>query len=304
MSEYIKKLKTFFNKNSKKIIINLIILVLVYLLLEAYAATVLYKRYQGTFKDIRNLPMIIKLFNPQTYDSGYRPPLETENSDKKSVIVFGCSFAYGFRIGDAFGEKLHALTGRNVYNRSQECTGPQMMLYQLQHPEKLFKLTKNCGYIIYVYAADAEDRGVKYRCCPISDHVIVRYKLMKNDALKLQTINLYKTYSFIYRLMEESFPQRFGNDYCNKLFYEMIKQSYELSQKIYPNSKFIILNYTDHDVTFGDELKKIGIEIISLPDLTKENMFQLKYQVEPYDTHPNEKAWSLITPLLIKRTGM
>ena len=52
------------------------------------------------------------------------------------------------------------------------------------------------------------------------------------------------------------------------------------------------------------ELEEIGIKVISLPDLTDENLFQTKYQISKSNIHPNAKAWEHITPRFIKAAGI
>lgn len=216
-------------------------------------------------------------------------------------MIFGCSFGFGDGLDDYqnFSGQLNKITNFNVFNRSEGGIGPQIMLYQFE-TKKVLDITKDCDYIIYVYIPDHLRRNMMFRCFPFLYKVSVRYMLNKDDELKLQTIPFYLAYSNIYKLYEANTPQRYGEDYSKKLLYKIIEKSYKLSKEFYPNSKFIVFNYSQEEFPLENELKNLGVQVVSVIDLTDENLADVKYQISEYDGHPNAKAWEFITPLFIE----
>ncbi len=47
-------------------------------------------------------------------------------------------------------------------------------------------------------------------------------------------------------------------------------------------------------------LKENGFNVISAPEITNNKILSKKYAI-PYDGHPNEEAWNLLTPLIAKK---
>ena len=99
-------------------------------------------------------------------------------------------------------------------------------------------------------------------------------------------------------------PKLRGVEYTENLFYKVIEESYKKSQEFYPNSKFILLDYSYDGLPKKEELEKLGIQVISLSDLTDINVETVEYWNSEFDPHPNEKAWNLLTPLFIKKTNI
>lgn len=295
----------------KKIIRISLIILLLYLFLEFLAMAICVSKYKENIRDaiksgssIKNL-ISIRMFNDKLYDKYYRQPIIVHNAKDGDIIIFGCSFGYGDGLenNQTFGYKLSQILHRNVYNRSDGGFGPQMMLYQIQSG-KIAKLVKNANSIIYVYAADPEHRSLKYRCWPFLYKVSVRYKLMKDNSLKLQKISYLFAHSFIYRLIEEAYPKILGEEYCKKLFIRIIEESYIETQNLYPNSNFYILVYSHYNFPYKEQFEKMGIKVIQVKDLTNENLQNIEYVISEYNHHPNEKAWDLITHLFVKEAEM
>lgn len=174
------------------------------------------------------------------------------------------------------------------------------MLYQFE-TKKVLDITKNCDYVIYVYIPDHLRRHMMFRCFPFLEKVTVRYMLNKDDELELQMIPSYLAYSNIYKLYESKALDMYGEDYSKKLLYKIIEQSNKLSKEFYPNSKFIVFNYSQEKFPMEKELQNLGIQVVSIIDLTDVNLSTVEYQLSEYDDHPNAKAWEFITPLFIKR---
>ena len=294
-------------KKFQIIIINIMLIILIYLLLEIASVLICLHRYPNGINYFVSpyfkMGLNVKLFNPKTYDEYYRNPIIV-NNDKKPIVIFGCSFAFGSGYGsDIVGEIISKLTDRSVYNRAFGGMGPQMMLYQLRSG-KIKEITNDVSYIIYIFAADPEVRTLKFRNWPFLGYMGIKYKLMKDGSLKLKTPNLYMTYSNIYRMIEDSFPMFLSRKYIGDLYYQIVKESYMEVKKQFPNCKFIILNYRQDEMAHQKDIEALGIKIINKSDLTEENLNSLKYQLSKDDSHPNKSAWNLILPVFVKKANI
>lgn len=95
-----------------------------------------------TLNKEKNSPGFFKDFNIK-YNWAYQ--------DKKPIIIFGCSFAYGAMLNEEqkIHTKLSKLLKRNIYNFGQCGAGIQFM-YSLLNTEDFFKQIK--GYYIHIYS--------------------------------------------------------------------------------------------------------------------------------------------------------
>ena len=72
-------------------------------------------------------------------------------------------------------------------------------------------------------------------------------------------------------------------------------------QKHWKHTKYVFVLYDslkDEEILLN-MLKNDGFIILNLPKLTKENLLDEKY-IFKKDYHPNEAAWNLITPIIVK----
>ena len=179
-----------------------------------------------------------------------------------------------------------------------------MMYYAIEKG----KVADNIDTYIYVYICDHELRSCKFRCTPLLPYVVPKYKLGKNNKLKIEYPNFFQRHSFIYREFESVFPLYYKNGkYANEVFRNVVLQSYSQLKKKNNNMKFIILNYSDfltEDFPCVNEFNNAGIEVISVNDLTSQNMFQEKYYIAPSDTHPNAVAWDMVSRKLVEKCDL
>lgn len=295
----------------KIIFINILLMVAMISLLEiaAFAMNVYRYKYQlycafmagDKPKDTFAYP---PGFNKDKFDVYYRQPNIAENSTKNPILVFGCSFAYGDGLenNETIAGQLSKLTNRTVYNRAEGGMGPQMMLYQLK-TGIIKNMVKDCDYVIFVNIADSNRRCVMYRCWPFLPKTGVKYKLSKNNKLILNTLPQIIIKSNLYRYIDDTYSNTIDS---NKIFYAILKESYEETKNLYPGSRFIILNYSKEKIEIAPELEYLGIEIINFEDLNIkiDDIFDLKYQLSEYDWHPNKEAWEYIVPKLIKKLNI
>lgn len=133
----------------KKLYINIIILIIIFIIFELFSSFITYNLL--FFQQTDRVKYIINSINKenvinwlkwldygkklQTFNDTYeqRNYFSVENryktvgsKNKKPVVIFGCSFAYGEYLKDnqTFGYKLSKQTGRTVYNFAYSGWGP------------------------------------------------------------------------------------------------------------------------------------------------------------------------------------
>ncbi len=273
--------------------------------MEFLSLTVLYfSSPDGLKNDIKmygsSLLFDVRDFKDEKYLSFIHKPVIVPNSKKAPIGIFGCSFGYGGE-NNIFGRDLSKLTNRSVYNYSVQGVGPQMMYYAIDKG----KVNDSIDTYIYVFFGDHNLRCCKFRCNPFVNYVVPRYNLKQNDTLKIQYPNTFQRTSFIYRAYEQIFPLYYQNgNYADKVFYNVVMQSFERLKEKNNSIKFIILIYSDiskEDFCCGERFEEAGIDLVFVNDLTGENMMTLKYQISPDDSHPNLAAWDLISKKLVQK---
>lgn len=279
-----------------KIILNIIIILLIYILFKFVSLTVLVRRDSPVLKDAAAYAG--RLLFQSNYKKLYKehnfiPPVIPDKYDKKPIIIFGCSYAEGRSIKpleyeEKFSYKLYQATNRPVYNRAFESQGLQYMLYQLED-ENLYKELPEPEYIVYVYIKD-HIRRLYRECCPWNKSLF--YKERSGKLVRIENPLVY-TYPFaLCRTLKK----------INYKNYSFLKKHFiyakSLSDKHWPNAKWIILLYDEENTENFKELEKYGFEIAPASNLTQiDFLTDLKYRISEHDPHPTKEAWELLTPL-------
>lgn len=255
----------------------------------------------------------IKFFN---FDLENFPAKEREpeglNYKKKPIVIFGCSYAYGFELNreDTLSYKLSNLTKRPVYNRANPGWGVQHMLYQVRK-NKFYELVPEPEYAIFVlmddhfrrlYTLTFMNREMLY------ENFNLRYKEKDNQLIEIRNIN--PVFNFIKRLY---LTNKLYNFYLTNIFLrnERYQRSFDFIVKHFSESKFEMQRHwkkTKYVIVFYDEfyydeilmnkLKDEGFIIINLPKESKLNLLSKEYTIVDY--HPSAKAWEVLTPIIIK----
>ncbi len=284
--------------------INLILLLMLMMVLEIC----LYYHHKKSYPEIA---YIIKKFNYKDILSMYKlRPVEGINYSKSPLIVFGCSYAYGqgLNIEQTFGYKLSAMTKRPVYNYSLPGKGLQNTLYMLQN-NMTDPNIKNPEYIIYIFMYDQIRRLYSTVCF----HDFTGYPVYKmgNDGLmhlKQDYYPIYKqfyTYYFFnnifYIYVYSHFMKKHSKLIC--AYFNTINA--EIKKK-YPDTNFVILMYDANSNNFGLNFSSIdkSIKIINTKDLSDISLSKEEYHLKKDDFHPNEKAWDVLLPPLIKTLNL
>lgn len=244
---------------------------------------------------------------------GFRKPIGLKNK-KRPVVLFGCSYTWGAGLNEnqTFGYKLSKLSKRPVYNRAYSAWGVQHMLYQLQRETDLDKI-HNPEFIIYTIFCDQMYRLNTFCFLPKEDLVYLKYKEENGKLVQDRPLLPFLYRFYLTRCIERNLWSLKVNDpkYMNQNFdyLKMVfEQSKQITDKKYPNSKFVILIYNEMTVNWymntdrWKELEKEGFIVLDSNKITKHDLSLNKYRI--MDGHPNEAAWNLIVPALVKNLNM
>ncbi len=243
-------------------------------------------------------------------NSEYRP-IENIESQKDSIVLFGCSFTWGTGLNDneTFSYQLGKLTNRPIFNRAMGGWGVQHMLYQLRNKDFykhiISENKKNPEYIIYTFISSHKSRIYIPVCYFYNPCYLAFYKKDKktNDFI-LKNRNFFTDkIIFYYPILEKIFKILEGK-YCEKI--DEIVFDYFIAckrqQKInLPNTKFVIIFYDQNAFLSESCMKKL--EEAGFILITK-NDFQIDTDDIAYrlpDTHPNALAWEKITPAIVDK---
>lgn len=145
---------------------------------------------------------------------------EILNSDsvEKPILIFGCSFAYGYKI--SIEKTLHKVlakyTSRPVYDRSYAGWGINQMLYQLSN-EKFYEIIPEPEYVIYVYLSDHVRRLYQPCLYSIFQYYGAFYHLVNGKLMLKKTRIFYDRFNLVARTYDKFFspyPKK------NKEFFE------------------------------------------------------------------------------------
>lgn len=234
----------------------------------------------------------------------YRKVVNPESS-LKPILLFGCSFVYGYKIPESAiaSEVFGRYTNRPVYNRAQDGLGVNLMLYQLQN-EEFYKIIPEPQYIIYNFIDD-HPRRMYETCVPFVNYYYdIFYKIKNNKVVQTKYLNkfysveeLKKKYYF-HKIKEEKFREK-----QRQLLLLQLIECNNLIKQHWPDSEFIIFVYTNDDSLLGEikgELEQNGIRIIYRKDIAPYDDYDVRFSLSNKDLHPNEHAWEYIVPKLMK----
>lgn len=260
-----------------------------------------------------------KFFNGVNMSYG-RLPDGLEYKGKPPIVVFGCSFAYGFFLepNQTFSYKLAELLKRPVYNRAANAWSTHHMYYQTLQ-DSFYEDTQNADTYIYIMIENHLSRIHLEHFYIVDEHVYLHYNLKDGKFV----MNNYKNkFSNFIRAL---YTRRYFNHYNsinykngNKkklekridLVHRYIKESKDnIESRLGKKINFIVVYFEKNDWTIpGKEIltKKLnedGIQAFSTMELTDEDLNAEEYNMIE-NGHPKEAAWDLLTPLIAKKIGL
>ena len=241
---------------------------------------------------------------------------EGTNYKKKPVVVFGCSFAYGFDLENeqTFSYKLSHLTKRPVYNRAVSGWGIQHMLNQVRQSD-FYKDVPEPEYAVFIMIKDHFRR--LYVPTFMSSHLLselfnLRYEYKNNELEeKYPKGKLQETIqrSYIVQKLQHFYINNITlneRNYANYMTFaiEHFIESKQAMEKHWKNTKYVIVLYQGfkNDELFKKVLEDNGFIVISVP-----NDYHINTRAEEYESdtfHPNEKAWNIITPKIAETLNL
>lgn len=253
----------------------------------------------------------------------FRPISGEKYNDKKPILIFGCSFAFGAGLEDnqTISSKLSAATKRTAYNFGICATGIQHMLALIKNPNLYNKITQTPEHIIYIYITDHIIERLQTNIYPspmTTNGINLTYKF-KDNRLILDYKPFYNfSKNFIVKsLYYQADLKRRNEDqatkeYNAKLVKQIFIESKKEIEKKYPNIKFTIIRYEVEDDNadifempqMWSDLENEGFTVIKSSDLIGR-----KYKYHSQDTnedyyHPSEQAWDMLIPPLIKKLDL
>lgn len=243
-------------------------------------------------------------------------------SDKKPIIVIGCSYAYGVCLDreDNFAANLNKVTGRKTYNRGIPGSGPQFVYLQLKN-KQIKQDIPEADIIIYPFIYSHISRSF--------EHLLTYFLTDINPLLEEKNgklIEKKQPFWFLYSsfiakvFLEYSDEQTYFKELNagKPLFFKTLEESYKEAKKKYPNVKFVLLevsqgNMCEPDYQKGSQelteedinrIKSLGIIYLNAEEVVGHDFRDVdKYRIADKD-HPNGKLWAELTPKLVQKLGI
>ncbi|MGN0005268.1 MAG: hypothetical protein ACI37Z_04795 [Candidatus Gastranaerophilaceae bacterium] len=241
-----------------------------------------------------------------------RKPDGLEFSKKKPLLLFGCSYAYGFALNQnqTLSYKLAHILKKPVYNRAVTGNGFQLM-YIMSTKDRLYKDLPTPDTVMYVMLND-HFRRMLGETFDIRDRYFYPYFEYKNGDLiydnhKNKILNFLKS-SYLTRLILKNKIICQLNDYNNADYLTdfalayFVKTREQLEKRYNTKLKFYVVLfdvYLFRDM-LKEKLKQNGFEVIDVKDFSDENFYSDKY-FSKETIHPREITWDVLTPEIAKR---
>lgn len=255
-----------------------------------------------------------------------RKPVGIEYTKKKPIVIFGGSFGYGDQLRDNqnFSYKLSQMTQRPVYNRAFYGGCPAFMLYQLQDDD-FYKNVPEPEFVIYVYIEDHINRLYYYTNWYPENRLYLRYHIVDNKIKRVDEEQFIYKLSFlnIVKIIQRQIVSLKYNDVSNsfQLLFRIFEESQKEMQKHgWKNTKIVFIKYRDYwptdkeqncaygvyidDNEHWDVLKNMGITILDTKNMVGNKICSPEYVISDSDTHPNEEAWNLLTPIIVEQLNL
>ncbi|MBR6162817.1 hypothetical protein IKQ26_02835 [bacterium] len=300
------------NKIVKILLINLIIFLIGYIAVDFYcfvkdvryhgrlyalstpltAVKYYLNTYSRIFYSEKDYENIFIYGTQQTY---FRSPLNLE-SKKKPVMIMGCSYAYGSDLNprQSFMGKLVKYADRPVYNRAISARGVNEMYFQVR-TKKFYYMFPKPEWFIYVFIPD-QIRRAQLPCSIVDNGVYFD----ENFNIK-PNFNTPLVYTF------KNSKNYINNPEYIKHYLSVMHEIKNETQKQWGDDiKYLFLFYDTNDFLYEQlkpSLSQDGFMCLSLNDLTDVDLTRKEYKA-PDNAHPSEKAWELLTPLIIEKTGI
>ncbi len=234
-------------------------------------------------------------FNDLKHD--FRAPIIKE-TNKGQIILSGCSYAFGSTLAekDSLHTILSDVTNRTVSNISIIGGSPREALYILSNQEMInrhIEKGKDVEYFIYISLKDHTVHLYKD-----SNPNVPQYKADKNYS-KITFVHndrLYK-HTFLYNEIKKLKYSLTTEEEQKKLRNLFFIQMNAKLKEVFPNSKFVILNYDTQSDEELLSLEREGIKVMTLKDY-KDDITSSEYMTKHINPHPNKQAYEETAKIL------
>lgn len=232
-------------------------------------------------------------------------------SNKRPIIIFGCLFAAGWMLENeqTVSYKLSNQSNRSVYNFANPGWGPQHPLFLLTNEKKTDEV-KNPEYIIYIMIDNHQERIAAYNFCPTSSVLNLVYPIKEGKILppKKNVPFYYKFYlprllELTYKHYISRFDDKSGHFVNDTDWQLMVLNWKNVAEEKYKNVKTVVFMFPAMCVVNEEYplLEKNGVIILKMPPEIEKKFIDNPAEYQLYDKHPNEKAWDIIVPEIIKQ---
>lgn len=319
--------------NKRILIVNIILIVIVLAIIEflSYKSYVWrcsatinnQKKLLGNIEELEVKYRTINKFNYEkliNFEKHQKRFYEGDNN-KGAILAIGGSYVEGTMLNNAesFSALLNKYTGRTVYNRGYGGTGPQFVYRQLSDIN-FKKENPNIEYIIYIFVYGYIESQFQDFYAYYLNNIDINYVLKNNKLIEKQ-----RPFWWIYgcftvkNILEniKNYESEIEIKNGLPLLMKTLEESLKISKELYPNSKFIFVEFPDslfckpeirkHTIRLTKEevqhIKDLGFTYIYAKDLSGHYFCGDKYRLKDGD-HPSAETWAEFTPLLLKELGI
>ncbi len=305
------------------LIINILILITIYGIGDFCCYKYICYKYISS-KQIKFFPQYYSDYVIE-FPPSFKYPENLDKYTKPPILVLGCSYVQGQGLEekDNITSRITKDTNRFAYNYGFAGFGPSYTLTMLMAEEQFPHIEKP-EKILYVYMFHHLQRWNKWQY----------YNVLKElNLIPFQKYNFLDKYSHIYQYIRNVQIDKYYNedkDFTKRseLFFNIMKKIKEQSDKLFPNTEFYFLIYSDinYDLSHGiiysicqendvenmfkimyskefkERLEALGMKVITTEELIGRKMDKTSDRI-PNDIsrpHPSNSAWNEIMPKLEK----
>ncbi len=294
-------------KISLIILVNFIIFVFAIFIIETVT---FYTKVKSNTKSGNNIKFAFLNFYPHNNWKMYNAKFYDAKNKKNSILVLGCSIAYGYALDDdqTISAKLNKALNMPVYNFGVPGGGlaNTYNILETGYIKENVKIPPK--YILYFWMDDHKRRMYQDASWQNHDHFQIYYK---NDhgKLKLRKFSIFEYMYFVDYIKNLYFLNNylyghfkivnFINTRINNFAILYLDSISKGLKELYPDSKFIIIQLEDFPQNyFLSKYKIINLEkesgfIFARPDVEKEYLAK-------DECHPGELYWDKMLPYIIK----
>lgn len=241
-----------------------------------------------------------------------RLPDGLEYKGKSPIVIFGCSYAYGYLLeqNQTVSYKLAKLLKRPVYNRAVSAGSFQQMYLQVTS-DYYYEEVPQTKNFVYIMIDDHYRRMYGDTFFVLDDRFYPQCHLSGDkfilDNYENPVCNFFKS-SYLSRLLYKHIVYKWINNPKNAdeitdsalKYFILTKKEIENKYNTKVNFNVVIYEKCLYQDLLEKKLVDNGFNVISFPKLIKTDLRSNKYWGTDMHYHPREAAWDLVTPVIAK----